>query len=194
MVENPRRGRQAKKNCKKCSENSRSQIVFRKGIFRKLTLGAPVFFFFFFFFCRHSNSYSVEREHTAVARGLQDFNCLCSVSYSRRVLGIPEWDRISNASCKYIVLFIVHSKHFCFHFWLGLISRPMINYCIAQIWKMFTQRCSLLIWPSPRYRYFTSTTTFIFVFRSILALLERLNNKRPSLLKKASPQRILVVG
>ena len=26
---------------KKCSENSRSQIVFRTDIFRKLTLGAP---------------------------------------------------------------------------------------------------------------------------------------------------------
>ena len=38
--ENPRRGRQAsKKFYNKCSENSRSQIVFRTGIFRKLTLG-----------------------------------------------------------------------------------------------------------------------------------------------------------
>ena len=34
--------RQAGKNfCNKCSENSKSQIVFRTGIFRKLTLGAP---------------------------------------------------------------------------------------------------------------------------------------------------------
>ena len=41
-------------------------------------------------FCRHSNSYPVECKHSAVARGLQDFNCSCSVSYSRRVLGIPE--------------------------------------------------------------------------------------------------------
>ena len=39
MLENPRRGRQARN--KKCSENSRSQIVFRTDIFRKLTLGAP---------------------------------------------------------------------------------------------------------------------------------------------------------
>ena len=135
MFENPRRGRQAKNLTKKCSENSRSQIVFREGIFRKLTLGAPVFFFF----CRHSNSYPVECKHSAVARGLQDFNCSCSVSYSRRVLGIPEWVRISNALCKYIVLSMVHSKHFFFHFWLGLISRTMINYWTAQIWKMFTQ-------------------------------------------------------
>lgn len=89
-------------------------------------------------FRRHSNSYPVECEHTAVAWGLQDFNC--SVSYSRRVLGIPEWVRISNASCKYIVLFIVHSKHFFYYyFWLGLISRPMINYCNDKIWKLFTQ-------------------------------------------------------
>ena len=28
----------------KCSENSRSQIVFRTDIFRKLTLGAPEFY------------------------------------------------------------------------------------------------------------------------------------------------------
>ena len=41
MFENPRRGRQAT-SCNKCSENSRSQIVFRTDIFRRLTLGAPV--------------------------------------------------------------------------------------------------------------------------------------------------------
>ena len=41
MFENPRRGRQARNFYKKCSENSRSQIVFRTDIFRKLTLGAP---------------------------------------------------------------------------------------------------------------------------------------------------------
>ena len=43
MFENPRRGRQAEKFYNKCSENSRSQIVFRTDIFRKLSLGAPVF-------------------------------------------------------------------------------------------------------------------------------------------------------
>ena len=43
MFESPRRGRQAsKKFYNKCSENSRSQIVFRTDIFRKLSLGAPV--------------------------------------------------------------------------------------------------------------------------------------------------------
>ena len=41
MLENPRRGRQARNFTKKCSENSRSQIVFRTDIFRKLMLGAP---------------------------------------------------------------------------------------------------------------------------------------------------------
>ena len=42
MFENPRRGRQAgKKVYDKCSENSRSQIVSRTDIFRKLPLGAP---------------------------------------------------------------------------------------------------------------------------------------------------------
>ena len=41
MFENPRRGRQARNFCNKCSENSRSQIVFRTHIFRKLTFGAP---------------------------------------------------------------------------------------------------------------------------------------------------------
>ena len=41
MFENPRRGRQARNFTKKCSENSRYQIVFRTDIFRKLTLGAP---------------------------------------------------------------------------------------------------------------------------------------------------------
>ena len=43
MFENPRRGRQAKKFYNKCSENSRSQIVFRTDIFRKLSLSAPKF-------------------------------------------------------------------------------------------------------------------------------------------------------
>ena len=37
----------SKKFYNKCSDNSSSQIVFRTDIFRKLTLGAPVFFFFF---------------------------------------------------------------------------------------------------------------------------------------------------
>ena len=36
-----RRGQVIKKFYKKCSENSRSQMVFRTNIFRKLTLGAP---------------------------------------------------------------------------------------------------------------------------------------------------------
>ena len=40
MFENPRRGRQAR-NFTTCSENSRSQIVFRTDILQKLTLGAP---------------------------------------------------------------------------------------------------------------------------------------------------------
>ena len=39
VFENPRRGGQAR-NFTKCFENSRSQIVFRTGIFQKLTLGA----------------------------------------------------------------------------------------------------------------------------------------------------------
>ena len=39
MFENPRTGRVSKKFYNKCSENSRSQIVFRTDIFRKLTLG-----------------------------------------------------------------------------------------------------------------------------------------------------------
>ena len=43
MFESPRRGRQAR-NFTKCSENCRSQIVFRTDIFRKLTLGAPEVF------------------------------------------------------------------------------------------------------------------------------------------------------
>ena len=38
--ENPGRGRQAKKFNNNCSENSRSQIVFRTDIFQKLSLGA----------------------------------------------------------------------------------------------------------------------------------------------------------
>ena len=122
MFENPRRGRQAKNLTKNVPE-----ILDLKSSSEKV-------------FCRHSNSYPVECKHSAVARGLQDFNCSCSVSYSRRVLGIPEWVRISNALCRYIVLFMVHSKLcFFFQFWLGLISRTMINYCTAQIWKMFTQ-------------------------------------------------------
>ena len=42
MFENPRKGTEAsKKFYNKCSENSRSQIVFRTYIFRKSTLGAP---------------------------------------------------------------------------------------------------------------------------------------------------------
>ena len=41
MFENLSRGRQARNFTDKCSENSRSQIVFRTDIFRKLTLGAP---------------------------------------------------------------------------------------------------------------------------------------------------------
>ena len=41
MFENPRRSRLERNFTKKCSENSRSQIVFRTDIFRKLTLGAP---------------------------------------------------------------------------------------------------------------------------------------------------------
>ena len=44
MFENPRRGRQARNFYNKCSENSRSQIVFQTDIFRKLSLGAPVMF------------------------------------------------------------------------------------------------------------------------------------------------------
>ena len=40
MFENPRRGRQARNFYYNGSENSRSQIVFRTDIFRKLTLGA----------------------------------------------------------------------------------------------------------------------------------------------------------
>ena len=43
MFQNPRRSRQARNFCNKCSKNSRSQIVFpyfRTDIFRKLTLGA----------------------------------------------------------------------------------------------------------------------------------------------------------
>ena len=42
MFQNPRRGRQAKNFYKKCSDNSRSQTVFRTDIFRKLTLGALI--------------------------------------------------------------------------------------------------------------------------------------------------------
>ena len=43
MFENPRRGRQARNFTTKCCENSRSQIVFRTDIFRKLPLGAPIY-------------------------------------------------------------------------------------------------------------------------------------------------------
>ena len=38
---NPRRRQASKKFYSKCSENSRSQIVFRTDIFQKLSLGAP---------------------------------------------------------------------------------------------------------------------------------------------------------
>ena len=41
MFENPRRGRQARNFLNKCSENSRSQIILRTDIFRKLSLGTP---------------------------------------------------------------------------------------------------------------------------------------------------------
>ena len=50
MFENPRRCRQARNFTKKCFENSRSQIVFRTDIFRKLSLGAPVLTLRHFFF------------------------------------------------------------------------------------------------------------------------------------------------
>ena len=41
MFENPRRGRQARNFLNKCSENSRSQIILRTDIFRKLSFGTP---------------------------------------------------------------------------------------------------------------------------------------------------------
>ena len=41
MFENPRERQASKKFYNKCSENSRSQIVFQTDVFRKLTLGAP---------------------------------------------------------------------------------------------------------------------------------------------------------
>ena len=41
MFENPKERQAGKKFYKKYSENSRSQIVFRTDIFRKLTLSAP---------------------------------------------------------------------------------------------------------------------------------------------------------
>ena len=41
MFDNPRRDQASNKFYNKCSENSRSQIVVRTDIFRKLTLGAP---------------------------------------------------------------------------------------------------------------------------------------------------------
>ena len=40
-VQKSQEGQTSKKFYNKCSENSRSQIVFRTDIFRKLTLGAP---------------------------------------------------------------------------------------------------------------------------------------------------------
>ena len=40
MFENPRTGKQARNFTYKCSENCRSQIVFRTDISRKLMLGA----------------------------------------------------------------------------------------------------------------------------------------------------------
>ena len=43
MFENPRR-QASQKFYNKCSQNSRSQIVFRTDIFRKLPLGAPEIF------------------------------------------------------------------------------------------------------------------------------------------------------
>ena len=43
MFENPRTGRQARNSTANDPKISRSQIVFRTDIFRKLTLGAPVF-------------------------------------------------------------------------------------------------------------------------------------------------------
>ena len=94
MFENPRRGRQAKnftKNVPKILDLKSSSVKVFSENWRWVLL---FFFFFLSFFCRHSNSYPVECEHKkankAVARELQDFNCSCSVSYSRRVLGIPE--------------------------------------------------------------------------------------------------------
>ena len=45
MFRNPRRSRQARKKFhNKCSENSRSQIVFQSEIFRKVMLCAPEVF------------------------------------------------------------------------------------------------------------------------------------------------------
>ena len=41
MFENPRRGQASKKFYNKCSENSRSQIVFRTDIFPKIVVGCP---------------------------------------------------------------------------------------------------------------------------------------------------------
>ena len=41
MFKNPGRGKQARNFTNKCSENSRSQIVFWTDIFQKFTLGAP---------------------------------------------------------------------------------------------------------------------------------------------------------
>ena len=41
MFKNPRRGRQARNFTTNVPKNSRSQIVFRTDIFRKLSLGAP---------------------------------------------------------------------------------------------------------------------------------------------------------
>ena len=53
----------SKKFYNKCSDNSSSQIVFRTDIFRKLTLGAPVFFFFFFLAFSAGAKIARERKH-----------------------------------------------------------------------------------------------------------------------------------
>ena len=87
MFENPRRGRQAKnftKNVPKILDLKSSS----ENVSSEIDVGCSCFFVFLF--VGSSNSYPVECEHTAVTRGPQDFNCSCSVSYSRRVLGIPE--------------------------------------------------------------------------------------------------------
>ena len=73
MFENPRRGRQARNiYCNKSSENSRSQIIFRTDIFRKLTLDAPagsltravvekLLVIFVIYFIAHSSVFQVKR-------------------------------------------------------------------------------------------------------------------------------------
>ena len=144
MFENPRRGRQAKnltKNVPKFLDlKSSSEKVFSEN-WRWVLL-------FFFFVGTRTCSYPVECKHSAVARGLQDFNCSCSVSYSRRVLGIPEWVRISNALCKYIVLSMVHSKHFFFSFLIGF-NLPDNDYLLncPDLKDVYPTQP---IWPSPR--------------------------------------------